>query len=422
MPARIVIGAQFGDEGKGKIVDVFSENADLVVRFNGGNNAGHTVVVGKEVFKFHLMPSGAVQGKECCICAGVAINPKVLLEEIKMIEKSGRKLKLLIDGRSQMIMPWHSQLDGASEQLKGKNKIGTTKRGIGPCYADRAARSGIRFCDFADKKRLGEKVKENAKVKIAELEKVFGIKPEFTAAGVLKEYSGYSSKLKKYLADCSLKVNKALDERENVLLEGAQGTFLDNDFGTYPFVTSSHPISGAALTGIGLGINRIGSCTGVVKAYTTRVGSGPFVTELEGKLADDLRKAGAEFGTTTGRPRRIGWLDLPLLRSAQMLNNFTDLAVTKLDVLNGIEPLKVCVKYRLGGKELLHVPFDTLDWEKCKPVYKSFKGFTLPKKIESFDDFPVEAIDYMHFLQGELSVPIKVISYGPKRSETLDLF
>lgn len=422
MPARMVVGVQFGDEGKGKIVDFFAQKADLVVRFNGGNNAGHTVVVGGETFKFHLMPSGAVQGKECCIGAGVAIDPKVLLEEIALIKKTGRKVRLFIDGRAQIIMPWHKQLDGASEELKGKKKIGTTRRGIGPCYADRALRAGIRFCEFADKKRLNERIKELAGIKARELERVYGIKPKFTGKEVFKEYSKYSSKLKKYLADCSTKVNLSLDQFKNVLLEGAQGTFLDNDFGTYPFVTSSHPISGGALIGIGLGINRINACTGVVKAYTTRVGSGPFVTEIKGKLAERIRRVGGEFGTTTGRPRRIGWIDLPMLRTAQMLNNFTDLAITKLDVLSGLKTLNVCVSYKLGKKELFQALPDTRQLEKCKPKYKKFKGFKLPKKIESFNSLPDEAIDYLHFIQGETGVPIKIISYGPKRSETLDLF
>jgi adenylosuccinate synthase len=422
MPARIVIGAQYGDEGKGKIVDFFAEKAELVARFNGGNNAGHTVVVGKETFKFHLIPSGAVQGKECCIGAGVAVDPAVLIEEIAMIEKSRCKVNLDIDGRAQLIMPWHKQLDGASEQAKGKSKIGTTGRGIGPCYADRAARQGIRFCDFADKKRLTEKIKEIAPAKIKEIEKVFGLKPEFSIDGAIKEFSKYSDSLGKYLSDCSEKVNSAIDAKKNVLLEGAQGTFLDNDFGTYPFVTSSHPIAGGALTGIGMGINRIVACTGVAKAYCTRVGSGPFITEIEGALADQLRKKGAEFGTTTGRPRRIGWIDLPMLRTAQMWNNFTDLAITKLDVLSGLKEVKACISYKAGGKAFDKVPYDTEVLAKCKPEYKSFKGFELPAKISSFDDLPQEAIDFLRFVQGETSVPIKIISYGAERMQTLDLF
>ncbi|MCX6802918.1 MAG: adenylosuccinate synthase [Candidatus Diapherotrites archaeon] len=422
MPARIVIGAQYGDEGKGKIVDFFAEKAELVARFNGGNNAGHTVVVGKETFKFHLIPSGAVQGKECCICAGTAIDPAVMIEEISMIEKTGRKTKLSIDGRAQIIMPWHKQLDGASEQAKGKQKIGTTGRGIGPCYADRAARQGIRFCDFADKKRLDAKIKEIAPTKIKEIEKVYGLKSEFSVESTIKEFSKYSSELAKYLSDCSEKVNESIDAKKNVLLEGAQGTFLDNDFGTYPFVTSSHPLAGGALVGIGMGINRISYCTGVAKAYCTRVGSGPFITEIEGSLADQLRKKGAEFGTTTGRPRRIGWIDLPMLRTAHMWNNFTDLAITKLDVLSGQKEVKACISYKAGSKVFDKVPYDTEVLAKCKPEYKSFKGFELPPKISSFDDLPQEAIDFLRFVQGETSVPIKIISYGAERMQTLDLF
>jgi len=422
MVARIVIGAQWGDEGKGKIVDFYAEPAKLVARFNGGNNAGHTVVVGKEVFKFHLIPSGAVQGKECCIGAGVAVDPKVLLEEIAMIEKTGRKFKLFIDARCHLIMPWHKQLDGVSEKLKGKNKIGTTKRGIGPCYADRASRTGIRFVDFSDKNKLKSLVSEISPLKEKELEFVYGIKPEFSAKSVFAEYSEYSSKLKKFLADCSTKVNIAIDNEENVLIEGAQGVFLDNDFGSYPFVTSSHPTAGGALTGLGIGINRINLNTAVVKAYTTRVGSGPFVTELKGKTGEQIRKKGAEFGTTTGRPRRVGWLDLPLLRTAEMLNNFSDIALTKLDVLSGLKSIKVCIAYKFGKKKLLQLPANASDLEKCKPVYRTFKGFKMPKKITCFNDLPIEAIEYLHFIQTETSIPIKIVSYGPKRSETLDLF
>ncbi|MEM0360345.1 MAG: adenylosuccinate synthase [Candidatus Diapherotrites archaeon] len=422
MPARIIVGAQFGDEGKGKIVDFFAEKADLVARFNGGNNAGHTVVTGKETFKFHLMPSGAVQGKECCICAGVAIDPQVLVEEIKMIEKTGRKIKLFIDGRAHLIMPWHKQLDGASEKAKGKAKIGTTGRGIGPCYADRASRQGIRFCDFADKKRLSVKIKEIGFKKAREISAVYGLKPEFSIQKTIKEFTQYSGFLKKYLCDCSEKVNQAIDAGKNVLLEGAQGTFLDKDFGTYPFVTSSHPIAGGALTGIGLGLGKIGACTGVVKAYCTRVGSGPFVTEIKGALADKLREKGAEFGTTTGRPRRIGWIDLPMLRTAHTVNNFSDLAITKLDVLSGLKEINACVSYKCNSKKFFKVPFDTELLAKCKPEYKTFKGFELPEKISNFDDLPQEAIDFLRFVQGETGAPIKIISYGADRKQTLDLF
>ncbi len=422
MSSRIVIGAQYGDEGKGKIVDFFSEKADLVVRFNGGNNAGHTVVVGEKTFKFHLIPSGAVQGKECCIGAGVVIDPSVLLKEIEMVKKAGKKARLFIDARSHMILPWHKELDGASEQAKGARKIGTTKRGIGPCYADRASRSGIRFCEFIDPKRFKPRVEELATKKAAELERLYGVKPGFSAESVLKEYSSYALKLREYLADCSVKTSRAIDAGKNVLFEGAQGTFLDNDFGSYPFVTSSHPIAGGALVGAGIGINKIEACTGVVKAYTTRVGSGPFVTELSGKLADKIRKVGVEFGTTTGRPRRVGWLDLPLLRTSHLLNNFSDLAITKLDVLSGLKEVKVCVSYKLGGKELSLVPADSLELEDCKPVYESFKGFELPEKIEKFEDLPSEAVAYLEFIERETGVPVKIVSYGPKRSQTLNMF
>lgn len=422
MPARIVIGAQFGDEGKGKVVDFFAENSDLVARFNGGNNAGHTVVVGDETFKFHLMPSGAVQGKECCIGAGLVVDPKVLLEEIKMIEDSNRRVKLFIDGRAHIIMPWHKQLDGVKEKQKGKSKIGTTKKGIGPCYADRASRNGIRFCEFVERKRFERRVKELSELKIKTLKKIYGIKPEFTVKKVIKEYSEYALKLKEHLSDCSLKINRAFNENKQVLIEGAQGTFLDNDFGTYPYVTSSHPLSGGALIGAGFGLNRVNACTGVVKAYSTRVGSGPFVTELKGELAEKIREKGNEYGTTTGRPRRVGWIDLPMLRRAHMLNNFTDFALTKLDILSGLKKVKACVSYSLNGEKIMEMPYDTPKLSKCKPNYKEFNGFDLPEKINSLNELPSEALEYIKFIETQTTVPIKIISYGPKRSQTLSLF
>ncbi len=422
MAVRIVVGAQFGDEGKGKIVDFFGSQADIVARFNGGNNAGHTVVVGKNTYKFHLMPSGAVQGKKCLIGAGVAIDPRVLVEEIESLKKTGIHAKLVIDKRAHIIMPYHIELDEAKEKAKGKAKIGTTKRGIGPCYSDRVSRIGITFADLIDSKRLKKRLLDVFPLKKKELEQVYGFKSTLSQEKIFNEYSALGKKLKKHAGDVSLEVDNAINEKKEVLLEGAQGTFLDTDFGTYPFVTSSHPIAGAALIGIGLGLKKINECIGVVKAYSTRVGSGPMPTELKGRLGEIIREKGAEFGTTTGRPRRVGWIDLTMLRTAQRLNNFTDLAITKLDVLSGLKELKACNSIKIGGKTLKEWPADLQELHKAKPQYKKFKPFVLPEKIEKFDDLPEEAIDYLQFVSGEMGVPIKIVSFGPKRSSTLLLY
>ena len=313
MRSTLVLGAQFGDEGKGKIVDFLAGKADVVVRFNGGNNAGHTVVVKNKTYKFHLIPSGAVRGKICCLASGMAINPKVLLEEIKMLQMANKRFKLLIDPRAQIIMPYHILLDGAKEK-SAKKKIGTTKRGIGPCYADRASRSGIRFGEFVRPKVFRERLHAILQFRRRELAS-YGIRCQ-SEKSILKEFLPMARKLKGHEEDVSLFVHRALEQNKRVLLEGAQGFFLDNDFGTYPYVTSSHPTAGGAVIGAGLPTKSIKRIIGVAKAYCTRVGSGPFVTELDGKLAESIREKGHEYGTTTGRPRRVGWLDLVMLKSA----------------------------------------------------------------------------------------------------------
>lgn len=416
MPATLVLGMQFGDEGKGKVVDFLASKADIVVRFNGGNNAGHTVVVAGKTYKFHLIPSGAVQDKLCCLASGVAVNPKVLLEEIEMLQREGRKVKLVVDARAQIIMPYHILLDGAKEARANK-KIGTTKRGIGPCYADRAARTGIRFAEFVDLERFKERLKAVLLFKQKELS-AYGLSCP-NEEEILREHENACRKLRQYLGDVSLVVRDALKEGKQVLLEGAQGFFLDNDFGTYPYVTSSHPTTGGALIGVGIPHSSLERIIGVAKAYCTRVGSGPFVTELAGELADTIREKGKEYGTTTGRPRRIGWLDLVMLRTASRINGIDELAITKLDVLSGIEKLKICCAYKLGGKELKEVPADTALVERCKPIYKEFEGFELPAEIKKLSDLPAQAREYLKFIETELNVPIKIISYGSGRKDTL---
>ncbi|MEM4598245.1 MAG: adenylosuccinate synthase [Candidatus Diapherotrites archaeon] len=415
MPLTIIIGAQFGDEGKGKIIDYLSEKADIVVRFNGGDNAGHTVVVGDKTYKLHLMPSGAIQKKVCCLASGVAINPKTLLDEIELIKREVGRLKLIVDPRAQIIMPYHILLDGASEEKKGE-KIGTTKKGIGPCYADRASRQGIRFSEFVDKKKLYEKLTEVVTLKNLEL-KAYGLKA-MSVQSLFRELLPLSRKLRTCQGDVSVYLHKALKARKKVLLEGAQGFFLDNDFGTYPYVTSSHTTTAGAFMSTGLPCQK-GSVIGVAKAYCTRVGSGPFPTEISGQLADKIREKGNEYGTTTGRPRRVGWLDLVMLKTATRISGFTDIALTKLDVLSGIKEIRVCTAYKIGGKTIKEAPADTQTLEKCKPLYNKFKGFKLSSEPRTFDEIPPEAKSYIRFIEKSVGVPVRIISYGPERKQTL---
>ncbi|MDD5162760.1 MAG: adenylosuccinate synthase [Candidatus ainarchaeum sp.] len=418
MGATVIVGLQFGDEGKGKITDFFAEKADLVARFNGGNNAGHTVVVGEKKFKFFLLPSGAAHKKKCCIGAGVALDPKTMLKEITGL---GEKIDLVIDARAQIVMPWHNLLDLAIEQKKDSQKIGTTGRGIGPCYADRASRSGIRFLELVDEKRLQKKISENFGPNRLLLELVFGFSPgsDFSEKKIFEEYSELGKKLKSYCGDVSLETSNAINSGKKVLLEAAQGTFLDNDFGTYPFVTSSHPIAGAALTGIGLPAKAIEKIIGVAKAYTTRVGSGPFATELNNEIGSRIREKGMEFGTTTGRPRRVGWLDLVLLRTANRLNGTGEIVMTKIDVLSGIEELNICTEYLLEGKTIREVPADTEKISKCIPVYKKFPGFEISGKEKSFAELGKNARAYVEFVEKELKTRISVVSIGAERNQTI---
>ncbi|MFH1225388.1 MAG: adenylosuccinate synthetase [Candidatus Diapherotrites archaeon] len=459
LSGTVVIGAQWGDEGKGKVTDFLARDTDIVVRYQGGNNAGHTVVVKGEKISLHHLPSGVVYGKKSMMAAGMVLDPAVLVEEI---EKFGDRkcLDLVIDPRIHIIMPWHKLLDSAEEGNGGNNKnnvgvggfgggsgaggannaggfggsvacgsgsnscpgkIGTTKRGIGPCYSDKASRLGVRFEDLIDEKLLREKINEILPLKKKNLEMVHNCAVDFDADSVFAEYSAYGMALAKYAGDVSALVSDALAKGKKVLFEGAQGTFLDIDFGTYPYVTSSHPISGAAAVGVGIPAAKLNRIVGVVKAYSTRVGNGPFPAEMQGRGAEELRSKGAEFGTTTGRPRRVGWFDLCMLRTSQRLNGFTELAITKLDVLSGIRPLKVAVAYELVGKTEKYFPFSAADAEKAKPVYREFSGFTLEKggKYRRIADLPKGAREYLKFISGEAGVPVKLVSIGADRAETI---
>ena len=420
LSAWVIVGLQWGDEGKGKIADHIAKDADIVVRYQGGNNAGHTVVVGEKVYKFHLLPSGILQQKQVMLGAGMVINMQGLIQEIETAQKNFSSINAIIDPRAQIIMPYHILLDEVVETKTGVGSIGTTKRGIGPCYADKASRTGIRVEDIIDEKRLEERLIEILPVKKAILEKVYGLETDLELKKILNEYAEYGKKIKPFVGDVSLLLDNALRNNKKVLFEGAQGTFLDNDFGTYPFVTSSHPLAAHALVGVGLGPNVINKVIGIVKAYTTRVGSGPFITEMSGKLETELRSKGNEFGTTTGRPRRVGWLDLVQLRTAKRLNNVSEIAFTKMDVLCGLKELKICTGYHMEDTCLHDLPATIQDLSKCTPDYIALPGFDFnASEVKNYYELPENARRYVELVEHELNIPIKLIGIGAERTQVL---
>ena len=421
MAVTLVIGTQWGDEGKGKVVDYFSKDADYVVRYHGGNNAGHTIKVGDEVYKLHLIPSGVIQGKTGIIGSGVVLDPEILINEINELTERGIKPKLLISDRTNIIMPYHKILDGAEEKYLGDKKIGTTKRGIGPCYSDKVARKGIRAIDLTDKKTLSKKLDHIIPIKQKILD-VYKIDKKLDKKEILDAYSKYGEKLKDFIITTHVELNKAIKNGKNILLEGAQGTMLDVDYGTYPYTTSSHTIAGGSTIGAGIGPKYIDEIIGIVKAYTTRVGEGPLPTELLDKDGEYLQQKGHEFGTTTSRPRRCGWLDLVVLRHACMISGITKLAITKLDVLDSLKQVKICTHYQLNGKKIDYFPANIEDVKQCKPIYKEFKGWDeIDKNSSKFSDLPKEAQEYLNFIEKELQVPIAVVSIGPGRRETIEI-
>jgi len=420
----VIIGTQWGDEGKGKIVDLLAEFAEIVVRFQGGNNAGHTMVVDGEQFISHLIPSGILQGKICLIGNGMVVDPAVLIEEMEYLIKRGIPVNsdnLKISERAQIIMPWHKAVDLAREKMKGDQKIGTTGRGIGPAYEDKASRRGIRFVDLLD----SESFRENVKTVLHE--KNFYLKKYLSAEtldekSIIEEYSRYAERLAPYVANISVVLNNAVKEGKQVLFEGAQGTHLDIDHGTYPYVTSSNTVSGNACSGSGIGPGAISGVIGIVKAYTTRVGSGPFPTELSDDIGDKIQKKGAEFGATTGRKRRCGWLDMVLLRNAVRLNGLTGLVITKLDVLGGLESLKICTRYDYNGKILSDFPANLKVLGACKPVYETFPGWNEDiSGVRNFNELPQNTRNYLLGIESLIEAPINIISVGPGRKETIIL-
>jgi adenylosuccinate synthase len=422
MPGVVIVGAQWGDEGKGKVTDLLAERADAVVRFQGGNNAGHTIVRGGKTWKLHLMPSGILQpGKLCVIGNGVVIDPKVLTDEIDNLRRNRVDVtSLRISANAHLIMPYHLLLDHAGEAKLGKLQIGTTRRGIGPCYADKAARLGIRVQDLLDEKILKKKI-------VAALEpKRLSLRPyakdvRLDLQAMTEEYLTYGHRLAPFIADTSRLVLDLLDHNRLVLFEGAQGALLDIDHGTYPFVTSSNPVAGAACIGAGVGPKDIDEVWGVTKAYGTRVGAGPFPTELDGDFAEELRQRGGEYGTTTGRPRRVGWLDLVALRYAARINSLTALAVTKLDVLSGLDPIRVCTSYRgPEGAEFDHFPYHQTVLHHSVGEYVELPGWTEDLgDVRSQEDLPATARDYLQFIADFVRVPVALIGVGPARDQVI---
>jgi adenylosuccinate synthase len=421
VPATVIVGAQWGDEGKGKIVDLLAQQSDVVCRYQGGPNAGHTVIVDGETFKFRQLPSGLLSGKMSVLGNGCVVDPEVLLGEMDELEERGISVEpLRVSGNAHLIMPWHIALDGASERRLGKLQIGTTRRGIGPAYADKAARIGIRVQDLLDPKILRQKIETALAEKNVWLERVYDHEP-FELAAVAERYEAYARRLRPFVTDTSLLVHEALAAGKRVLLEGAQGTLLDLDHGTYPFVTSSNPVAGAAATGIGIGPTRIDEVIGVAKAYVTRVGAGPLPSEMEETLASRVRELGHEYGTVTGRERRPGWLDLVALRYAVRLNGITSLALTKLDVLSGLGELQVCVRYRLpDGTETPEFPAHQSDFHHCRPVLQQVPGWRdALEDCDDVGDLPEGARRYVQLIERELGVPVAHVGTGAAREQVL---
>jgi adenylosuccinate synthase len=421
----VVIGAQWGDEGKGKVVDIYTEHADNVVRYQGGNNAGHTLVVGEEKVVLHLIPSGILhEGKRCIIGNGVVLDPEVFIREITNLKAKGRMPDdsvLCLSEGLHIIMPYHKRIDIAREARSGDKKIGTTGRGIGPAYEDKIGRRGIRLCDLIDREIFERKLKEALEEKNFLLEKFLNDKP-FTFEEIFAEYNGYADVLRKYVADTGLMLHREVKVGRNILFEGAQGTLLDVDHGTYPFVTSSSTCAGGACTGTGVSPREIHEIIGISKAYVTRVGSGPFPTELLEDTGEKMRQAGNEFGSTTGRPRRCGWFDAVVLRYAVRVNGLTGVAITKLDVLDDFDTIKVCTGYKYRGKAIDEIPA-TLDvFAECEPVYEEMPGWKMNiSQIKSFDALPENAKKYVKRLEELMGCEIVMVSVGPRRSETISL-
>lgn len=422
--SKVIVGTQWGDEGKGKIIDILSRKADVVVRSQGGNNAGHTVLVGDEVYKLHLIPSGILyKTTPCLIGCGVVVDPKVLLEEIDgLIARGIPCTNLRVDPRAHVIMPWHIVLDDLSEKARGAADIGTTKRGIGPCYMDKTERSGLLIADLIHPDRLAKKAKAAGEKKNKIISNVYGGSP-LDIDAIIAEYRAYGERIAQYVADTSVIAYDAIKAGKDVLFEGAQGMLLDLDLGTYPYVTSSHPTAGGACTGSGVGPTLIDEVIGIAKAYTTRVGKGPFPTELFDEVGENIRQKGQEFGTTTGRPRRTGYFDAVILRHAVRANGLTSLVINKLDTLSGIGALKICVAYKLpDGSTIENFPATIEDLEDCQPVYEELSGFEGDlSTCKTFADLPVNAQAYIWRIERLIGCKVSMVGVGPKRENCIEV-
>ena len=421
MPVAIILGTQWGDEGKGKIVDYLAEKADVVVRYQGGNNAGHTVITNGKEFKLHLLPSGILyENKVCVLGNGVVIDPPVLLKELRDIKAKGIKVaEMKISDRAHVIMPYHLLLDKVQEEALGKKKIGTTKRGVGPCYADKHNRVGIRIADLLEPELLREKITANLETKNQYFEKIYN-ETGFEIEAVYQEYLQYGEELRPYICDTIPYVNEAITAGKKVLLEGAQATLLDVDYGTYPYITSSHPTAGGACVGAGIGPTRIDKVVGVVKAYTTRVGEGPFPTELDDEIGQYIQYTGKEYGTTTGRPRRCGWLDMVMIKYAASVNGLAYLAITRLDILDELDEVKICTGYQCGDIVVTDFPASLEKLGTMAPILETLPGWEVPiSDIRDYKKLPEKARKYVERIAELAGVPLAIVSVGPARDQTI---
>ena len=423
MSAFIVLGAQWGDEAKGKMTDYLAEEANVVVRYQGGNNAGHTVEVGEKQYKLHLIPSGILHDEKLNVIGnGVVVDPKAFFTEIDYLKEEGVKVtpeKLIVSDRAHVIMPYHKVLDKLKEKARGKNDIGTTGKGIGPCYTDKFERCGIRFCDLIDKEVFKEKLKDNIEMKNKYIVNVLGGEP-LSFEEIYEEYSKYGEKLKHFVKDTSVRVYNEIKEDKTVLFEGAQGMLLDIDYGTYPYVTSSNTTAGGVANGVGIGPNMITNAVGIAKAYTTRVGKGPFPTELEDETGEWIREKGHEYGVTTGRSRRCGWLDIVILKTSVRVSGLTSLAVTKIDTLAGLEKVKMCVGYKFNDEIIDYFPASLEDLAKCEPIYEEFDGWDESvANARSYEELHPNARKYLERIEELTDTRISIVSVGPRRDQTM---
>lgn len=421
MSTVVIVGAQWGDEGKGKVIDYLSKDADVVVRGQGGNNAGHTVVVGDKKYALQLIPSGILNDNTINVIGnGVVFDPEGFLKEIDGLKEKGISTdSLRVSDRAHVVFPYHREIDRLSEEARGADMIGTTKKGIGPSYMDKVERSGIRICDFIEPEVFEPLFRKQIEAKNRIITQIYGGEP-LNADALVEQYNAYAKRIKPFVADTSLVVFSALKEGKKVLLEGAQGTMLDLDYGTYPYVTSSHPTSGGFTIGSGIGPNQIGEVVGITKAYTTRVGKGPFVTELDNEIGERIRVAGREFGTVTGRPRRCGWLDTVVVKYSARVNGMTCIALMLLDVLTGFEEVKICTGYKYGDEIIENFPASLHILGKCEPIYETLPGWSEDlSECVTFDALPQNAKNYIERIEALTGVPVKIVSVGPKRSQTI---